>query len=88
MDNKYNGWTNWETWLFNLWFGDYWYDYAEENKITDVQQLAEDMRNYLLELQDEQSDKQIGLFQDVISNCIREINYYEVAEKTIDEVSM
>ena len=24
MDNTYNGWTNRETWLVNLWFGDHW----------------------------------------------------------------
>ncbi len=24
MDNKYNGWTNRETWLVNLWFGCGW----------------------------------------------------------------
>ena len=24
MDNTYNGWTNRETWLVNLWFGDSW----------------------------------------------------------------
>lgn len=22
-ENKYNGWTNRETWLFNVWYGDY-----------------------------------------------------------------
>lgn len=86
-EKKYNGWANWETWLFNLWFGDYWYEYAKENDITDVQQLAEAMKDYLIELQDE-TDTEIGIFNDAISNCIREINYYEVAEKTIDEVSV
>ena len=24
MDNTYNGWTNRESWLINLWFGDDW----------------------------------------------------------------
>ena len=23
-NNKYNGWCNRETWLVNLWFGDFW----------------------------------------------------------------
>jgi hypothetical protein len=39
--NKYNGWTNRETWLVNLHFGDYFQEVAE-----DGQQL---MANYIQE---------------------------------------
>jgi len=28
--SEYNGWPNYETWLMNLWYGDYFYDYVTE----------------------------------------------------------
>ncbi len=32
--NTYNGWTNRETWLVNLWFGDYFEEQAMERVVT------------------------------------------------------
>ena len=51
MDNTYNGWTNRETWVVNLWFGDSW--------------ECESDIDYTKEMIEEEYDKLPGYLQDM-----------------------
>ncbi len=64
MDNTYNGWTNRETWLVNLWFGDSW------ECADDVQAAREFMQ--------EQIDQLESWIQDFI--YLDAINWAELEE--------
>jgi hypothetical protein len=84
---KYNGWTNWETWSYNLIYSDYWQEYANENNITDT--------NFLVELMKDQVDVDYSeiqnsnsFFEQLLTGTISEINFYEVAKHITDEVSV
>lgn len=50
MSEKYNGWTNRETWLVNLWFGDSWGCEADVDYTMDI--IQEDIDNIPTYLQD------------------------------------
>ena len=71
-DNTYNGWTNRETWVINLWMGDYFSEIAEEG-----QQLTAD---YIEEtIWDMFNEADIPLmFVDLISLCA--VNWRELAD--------
>lgn len=76
---SYNGWTNKETWLVNLWLGDYLADMQEEgHNIT---------HDYIRDLVEESLDGNvIGSFtQDLIQCALDEINYREIAEYYVTE---
>ena len=36
---EYNGWTNYETWLVNMWYGDYLQDIVNEGETLDADQI-------------------------------------------------
>lgn len=40
-DTTYSGWTNRETWLVNLWFGDYFSDLAEDGERIDARWIED-----------------------------------------------
>ena len=67
---SYNGWTNRETWLVNLWFGDHW---TEEG---DVQAT----RDYIEEMIDEQREKMPDWMVDLcgLNHLDNEINWHEL----------
>ena len=55
MRNTYNGWTNRETWLVNLWYGD------SDADVDYIKELLEDMA----------SDLGVGILQDMLYlDCI------------------
>lgn len=105
METKYNGWTNYETWLVNLWIDnsgdqDYWNDSSrdlfeyskgdstftkEENAIAD---LADLMREYYDELAGQWMPDQSSMFADMINASMREVNWREIAEHYIDEITV
>lgn len=105
METKYNGWTNYETWLVNLWIDnsgdqDYWNDSSrdlfeyskgdstftkEENAIAD---LADLMREYYDELASQWMPDQSSMFADMINASLREVNWREIAEHYIDEITV
>ena len=84
MGDKYNGWTNWETWNFKLWIDN------EESSYSAVLEIAEryegepyDFSIELEALADEMLEGvevQAGFFADVCNSSIKEINFYEIAE--------
>tara|TARA_R100001129_G_scaffold160551_1_gene125155 strand:- start:977 stop:1318 length:342 start_codon:yes stop_codon:yes gene_type:complete len=98
-DSKYNGWTNHETWNFNLWITN------EESDYNHALELAEDSENpYELSkklklwaeerAEDykyiEQSTFSLlfsGFIMDMINASIKEVNFYEVAEHLWEDIT-
>ena len=90
MENRYNGWTNWETWCYMLWadsngLSDWYREYAVDNKST-VEDVAEMLENEVWQNYEEQIIT--GFFGDVVSNAIREINFHEIAESILEGVEV
>jgi hypothetical protein len=77
-------WSNFETEIYSLWNGDYWFDYVRDHKITDKQELAEIMQERT-EYNFKNENIKVPMFSDFVINSIREVNFYELAEKIIDE---
>jgi hypothetical protein len=68
---NYNGWANRETWLVNLWFGDYFEGMSMERKITEEFIKAE-VEGYIKHC------NLIGFVSDLIDLSV--INYAELAQ--------
>lgn len=75
--SDYNGWTNKETWLVNLWLGDL---------LTHEQEDGEEVTaNYVREMVEEMAsaageDGMNGLITDLLNCALGEINYHEIAQ--------
>lgn len=70
----YNGWTNKETWLVNLWIGDSLATDAGSSMEIDeawVRELAHDML--------EGSVSDFGLASDLLEMALANVNWYEIA---------
>ena len=92
MSSKYNGWTNYETWNFNLWITNEESDHAyalvlakeSENKYglsKKLEEWAEDMADDVLR----SYEYTHGFIKDMVNSSIKEVNFYEVAEHLWDE---
>ena len=84
-DTAYNGWTNYETWLVNLWLGeeDYEGNLSSADKRQSAYDLGKRIRDYVEEMQPEVT----GLYADMINAAIRAVNWQEIAEHMIEEDS-
>ena len=98
QDNKYNGWTNYETWLANLWYDNLWEDVAQDawnssdnaDDCTREENAAFTLSNQIEadieEMISQQIPKENGFVQDLVNSTLREINYLEIAKAYISEV--
>ena len=100
--NSYNGWTNYQTWVYKLWIDneqEYWGEQAQ-NAIdncsseydwqTDRDAAISSLINNLESDSDEKLEafmpSQSCAFADIMNNSIDAINWYEIAESLIDSV--
>jgi hypothetical protein len=92
-DNKYNGWTNYETWNANLWINNDWQlselfamragDLLGSYETDDATyHLAQSIKDVFLDLQPEVAP---GFFSDVMDASLREVNWSEIAQHYITE---
>jgi hypothetical protein len=90
---KYNGWTNYETWLCNLHFDNF--DFEEVMDIFDDCQDRGDMlcriedyiKNYVEEFIEYSVEQPLNPFiQDMLNATLMEIDYRDIAEHYIDDV--
>jgi len=100
-DEKYNGWTNYETWLVKLWIDndqgsqEYWLEEAREsvkNAVADYGTKADAARyslaGSLKDWHQEQADEitgVTGMFKDLLTAALGSVNWNEIAANFLDE---
>lgn len=78
---SYNGWTNKETWLVNLWMGDYFQDLASDGEFKDLDRIevADRLEQLVTDYADETVKQESGLIADFLNMCLAEIDFDELA---------
>jgi len=77
---SYNGWSNKETWLVNLWIGD-----SLQAQLEDGLEISAE---YIEELVDEIASESInssGFITDMLNCALGEINYREIASHYVNK---
>ncbi len=85
--NKYNGWTNYETWSYKLWLDN---DYNTYNSIVELAKEHENAYDLSCALSDlaitNAPEIHSGFYSDVMYSSIKEVNFLEIAESYLEEV--
>jgi len=91
MDNTYNGWTNYETWNFNLWYGDIldemvsdYHDNLESDETLEYGQVYEMVNGFIDDILEEM-DYEANFIGDIIGHAIQQINIHEITENIMSE---
>lgn len=88
-DTKYNGWTNWETWNFNLWFDEYFCTDAEQC-LADAKGDKGEAATALAEIISDSTDSLLeppskGFLADVCMQALQAVNFQEIAEMYLSD---
>ena len=96
MMAEYNGWPNYETWLMNLWYGDYFYSYVSEGiedgwidleTSRDPYELGNILEVHVEELiEGEGQVPKSGFVADLFDAAMRDINWYSIGDSLISEL--
>jgi hypothetical protein len=96
-DKTYNGWTNYETWLFNLWHDDCFTEEAQEcyndaeaddtfsKEENATIKLADSIEAYAEEFTFMDAPEK-GFLADLVTAAMQQINFYEIAEHYINDI--
>jgi hypothetical protein len=78
---SYNGWSNYETWLVNLWFGDIFTEMSDQGKLNPMmlQEFVEEM------LESDGSLPQYGFAADIMNAALREVDWDDLADHYHEE---
>jgi hypothetical protein len=92
VSEGYNGWTNWETWVTNLWIDEGVLDlfevgeqaryFAERDEDSAAYELGKWIREQVEEFIGEQP---AGLVADFVGGCLSSVNWTEIASHHTDE---
>lgn len=92
VDNTYNGWTNWETWIVNLWMDNdqKLYEYYGEMARAEVSKNKKSATFKLSLALDKQFDEWMpeveGPYHDLLNGAVREVNWHEIARHLVERV--
>jgi len=91
MMAEYNGWSNYETWLCNLWFDQTFYgliteEYGDDVSYDQEYDVAQSIQYYMDDLVLEEVNPQAGFALDLVNAGLRQINYREIANSVIDSI--
>jgi len=76
---KYNGWTNKETWLVNIWLGDLLQSEKEGGTEIDADYI-ENLVEELLDFQTDNKSVEGGFLVDLLNCAVGSINFHELAK--------
>jgi hypothetical protein len=76
-DNTYNGWTNRETWMVNLHWGDYWLQLVEDGDDIDGDTMRSDVEEFVDEALINMPEGQRLFLSDWID--LRAVNWWELS---------
>ena len=88
----YNGWTNWETWIVNVWIDndqnlyEHYGDMARKEVLTDKESATHELSTTLREQFDEWAPEIEGLYLDLLNGALREVNWREIARHLVERV--
>ena len=97
MSEKYNGWTNYETWCVALWMDNeertrrYWCDEARE-ALKNFEGPADAADRLADAIADDHQEGQAGIvgkpsvFSDLLNAALSEVNWHEIARHYIETV--
>jgi len=88
VSTDYNGWSNYETWLINLWLTNEEPYYYEMQRILSTYTSLQDQADALLEFMqlEHEEQKVTGVWSDIIGNTLWRANWHEIAENNREEV--
>jgi len=84
----YNGWTNYETWLVNLWLdeedskAELW-DQVDMTQADAVRELATVIEDSVIDRVDEMGIEN-GMVRDLIGSALSEVNWDEIARSMVE----
>lgn len=89
----YNSWTNYETWVVNLWIRNesqtinYWLEVTADCKRADPQHieygLSERLKN---EITEDTPEMGASMYADLLGSALDNVNWREIAEHMIDDI--
>lgn len=98
-DGSYNGWSSYETWLAKIWIDEgYAGGEAEISRIAErlldaeddrddaIYQLAKEIKDRLMENRWEFAGDAAGLFSDLLTAAISQIDFEELATAFVDDL--
>jgi len=95
---KYNGWSNYETWLCNMWFNDFDFTYQMDlfDNCEDNCDVLDIIENYIMIFVKEHVEEYVeyslppsdqhGFIHDMLNAAISEIDWRDIAEHYVDDV--
>ena len=85
----YNGWTNYETWVVNLWLDndEYLQDMVRTlaNGRLGRATAMDILKEYVEEQREEWKESGASMFDDLLGAALGSVNYYEIIENAKDE---
>jgi len=82
IDTTYNGWTNYETWLVNLWIGDLlseMHDDGDGVRAESIKEMVDEMASAATE------EDCNGLICDLLNSAIMLVDWHDIASHYQDE---
>lgn len=93
--DKYNGWSNYETWVVKLWIDNeegsynYWRERAQEVANEYGKEDSDGKQTLATELQEQHEEAQPetrGVFADLLGHAMGRVDWWEIAENMLDDV--
>lgn len=79
MSDGYNGWTNWETWQVNLWFGYTFGKMQEDGEQVTSDMMESTVNEYLYGFGVE------GMASDIFGGFVGNVNWHELESHYLTE---